>query len=51
MSLVVDDQTCALRERPLADSAISVAEPALEMRRAGASALSWDEKLPVSVTG
>ena len=51
MSLVVDDQTCALRERLLADSAVPVAEPALELRRAGASALGRDRKLLVSVTG
>ena len=50
MSLVVDDQTCALREGLLADSAVPVAERALEMRRVGTRALDRDLEPRVSVS-
>ena len=49
--LVVEDQTCALRERLVADGAVRVDEVALEMRLAGASALDRDLELLVGVAG
>ena len=49
--LVVEDQTCALRERLVADGAVRVDEVALEMRLAGASALDRDLDLLVGVAG
>ena len=49
--LVVEDQTCALRERLVADSAVQVDEVALEMRLTGASALNRDLDLLVGVPG
>ena len=49
--LVVEDQTCALRERLVADGAVRVDEVASEMRLAGVSALDRDLDLLVGVAG
>ena len=51
VALVVEDQTRALREHHLADRAVWLAEPALEMRLASLRALYWDLKLPVGAVG
>ena len=51
VSLIVDDQTCALREFLVADRAVAVEEHALELRRAGISAFDRDLELLVGVAG
>ena len=47
----MEDQTCALRERLVADSAVWVDESALKMRLAGASFRGRDQDFLVGVAG
>ena len=49
--LVVEDQTCALRERLVADGAVRVDVSALELRLAAVRSLSRDLDLLVGVAG
>ena len=51
VSLVVDDQTRALRECLVADGAVRVEEPAPEMRRVGVLALNGDLDFLESAAG
>ena len=51
VALVVDDKTCALRGRPVADCAVWLEEHALKMSLASFCVLCRNLKLPVGAVG